>query len=119
MRTGYTQGFHRVTHRVIHMFRLFTRIFRAKKAPSVTALEARMEALEQDVSKLRAEWKEVQGRLYAVLGRRGIQLKAETEQEAAQPASLSDPRLTKAQVKAALGLTTPGGVAAFLRSRKH
>lgn len=115
MLTGCAQGMHRVVHRVIHMFRWFTRKKRADSTCDVGALEARTAALEQEMVKLRAEWKEVQGRLYAVLQRRGISLKQETDEAPQKGAAALPPNATKAQVKAALGLNTPAGVASYLR----
>lgn len=118
MLTGCAQGVHRVMHRVIHMFRWFLRKKRAVQAPNLAALEAAVAALAEEQAKVRSEWKEVQGRLYAVLQRRGVNLKQETtedEPEATTKARTLPANASKAQVKAALGLNTPAGVAHFLR----
>lgn len=78
---------------------------------SIRALEERAELWEQRHEKLEAAFKSFRGQVYAWRG------KLEVADDAAQatPTSLADPSLSKAQVKAALGLTTPAGVAAFLK----
>lgn len=92
--------------------------FRRKKHADSTALEARIAALEHDAALVRAEWKSVQGRLYAVLQQRGINLKQESEGDPHPTPGRIPANASKAQVKAALGLNTPAGVAAFLRGAR-
>jgi predicted nuclease with TOPRIM domain len=67
-----------------------------------------LEDLKERHSKLEAAFKSFRGQVYAWRG------KLELE-DPAQPTSLQDPKLSKAQVKAALGLTTPHGVASYLK----
>ena len=69
-----------------------------------------LEALKERHERLEAAFKSFRGQVYAWRG------KLEVDEEPAR--SLQDPKLSKAQVKAALGLTTPAGVAAFLKGQK-
>lgn len=88
----------------------------------IAALEARCAALEDRASEEQAKAFAFRGRVYAYLGRKGVKLAAEDAPEPAekpfdwQTCELSDPRLTRAQVKMRLNLTTPAGIARHLRN---
>lgn len=59
-------------------------------------LQEAVETLTESVQRLRAEHLKLRGRVYALWGR------GNDPEEASEPTSLLDPRLTKAQVRAAL-----------------
>lgn len=77
----------------------------------VREVQRRVELLADKHEALEATFKSFRGRVYAWRGRLEVE-------EPAAPTDLNDPRLSKAEVKKALGLTTPAGVAAYLKGSK-
>lgn len=76
-----------------------------------------VEELRERVERLEAAFKSFRGQVYAWRGKLDVETPAASEPPP-PPSNLADPRLSKAQVKAALNLNTPAGVAAFLKSKQ-
>lgn len=84
----------------------------AKIAPELRQLQQdvsiRLDQLQEKHDRLEAAFKSFRGQVYAWRGK--LELPDHTD--------LSDPRLSKAEVKARLGLNTPAGAAAFLTRKQ-
>jgi len=108
------------------MFRWLLRKRRATEAVDftsrITALQARIAALEEDRDDVARRTDRCLQRIYAVLGRRGIKVAEESnvsDEFDWRTAPLDDPRLSKAQVKHRLSLQTPSGVAGYIKKQSH
>lgn len=125
---SYTQGIHRVSTGFAQMFWPFKRKKRAAPAPEPTEIERRIAALEASTATIREAMVEEQskafafrGRVYAYLGRKGVKLTQEgslvddPERFDWTRCPVDDPRLTKAQVKQRLNLTTAASQARRLK----
>lgn len=88
----------------------------------LAAQEARSAALAEALQEEQAKAFAFRGRVYAYLGKKGVKLSHEDGEPPSQPSfdwttcSLEDPRLTKAQVKLRMGLSTAAGVARRLKN---
>lgn len=87
----------------------------------IGSLERRCADLEEKALEERQKAFAFRGRVYAYLGKKGVKLSAEDAPEPTSDAfdwttcPLDDPRLTKAQVKHRLNLTTAAGQARRLK----